>query len=101
MSVTREPGKSTKPQGGDDAASAPTEARSSTTMTDTTTFKDEPGVGAAATPPLAAELQGHIGKHLRQVYGDLVKEPVPARFKRLLDDLAAREQGDALGNGEK
>lgn len=68
------------------------EANSRTGMTDTTIYDE----GAANVPEEPAsmpiELQGHIGKHLRTLYGALVKEPVPEQIRLLLQKLAAREQ---------
>lgn len=48
--------------------------------------------------PLPAELQGQIGKKLREAYSELVAEPVPDRFMVLLQQLKTKETdkgGDA------
>ena len=42
-------------------------------------------------PTLEPLLQAHIGKQLRQMYDSMVREPVPERFKLLLDRLEAGE----------
>jgi hypothetical protein len=48
------------------------------------------------SPPLPPEARDVIGEKLRGLYGSLVAEPLPARFTRLLDELAAKEsKGDA------
>lgn len=44
-----------------------------------------------ATPPLDPKLQAHIGRQLRQLYDEMVSEPVPDRFRALLDQLGAKE----------
>jgi hypothetical protein len=41
--------------------------------------------------PLPVELQGQIGQRLREVYNELVSEPVPDRFVELLQQLKMRE----------
>ncbi len=46
-----------------------------------------------ALPP---ELQGQIGKKLREAYTELVTEPVPDRFVQLLQQLKNKE---AQGGG--
>lgn len=47
---------------------------------------------AAETPPLSPELQEHIGRQLKTVYSELVCEPVPAKFLKLLEQLEAKEK---------
>jgi hypothetical protein len=42
-------------------------------------------------------LQAHIGRKLREYYDSAVREPVPDRFKLLLDRLEAGEE-DACVN---
>ena len=42
-------------------------------------------------PTLEPLLQAHIGKRLRQMYDSMIREPVPERFKLLLDRLEAGE----------
>ncbi len=46
---------------------------------------------APAEPTLEPLLQAHIGKQLRNMYEAMAREPVPERFKLLLDRL---ETGD-------
>lgn len=46
--------------------------------------------------PLPPEARDVIGEKLRSLYGSLVAVPLPERFTRLLDELAAKERnGDA------
>jgi hypothetical protein len=43
----------------------------------------------AVEPTLEPLLQAHIGKQLRNMYDAMTREPVPERFKLLLDRLEA------------
>ncbi|MCI4677844.1 hypothetical protein K9U39_13675 [Rhodoblastus acidophilus] len=45
-------------------------------------------------PTLEPLLQAHIGKQLRNMYEAMTREPVPERFKLLLDQLEAGENPD-------
>ncbi|TBW40388.1 hypothetical protein EYW49_04175 [Siculibacillus lacustris] len=47
------------------------------------------------TPTLEPKLQAHIGRQLRQLYDQMVSEPVPDRFKSLLEQLESRETPSA------
>ena len=51
--------------------------------------------GTASSPPgnpgLEPELQDHIGIQLRAVYNEILNEPVPDRFLKLLADLERKE----------
>jgi len=44
-----------------------------------------PGAG------LEADLQAHIGRQLRAVYDEVVNEPVPDKFVRLLEELERKQ----------
>ncbi len=44
-------------------------------------------------PHLGPDLQALIGQQLRAVYHEVLNEPVPDRFVRLLETLAARQAG--------
>ena len=50
--------------------------------------------GASDTPggekPGAADVQAYIGRQLRAVYDDVVKQPIPDRFLALLEQLEAK-----------
>jgi hypothetical protein len=46
----------------------------------------------ATEPTLEPLLQAHIGKQLREMFGAMAREPVPERFKLLLDQLEASER---------
>ena len=43
-------------------------------------------------PQLPPEIQGEIGRQLRQVYGKLLAEPLPDRFSDLLAQLSRTEE---------
>ncbi len=43
-------------------------------------------------PSLEPLLQAHIGKKLKEMYSAMAREPVPERFKILLDRLEAGER---------
>ncbi len=42
-------------------------------------------------PQLPPEIQGEIGRQLRQAYGQLLAEPLPDRFSELLSKLSKKE----------
>lgn len=46
---------------------------------------------SSTAAPLPAELQGQIGRKLREAYSELVSEPVPDRFMVLLQQLKTKE----------
>ncbi len=50
--------------------------------------------GASDTPdgdrPGAADVQAYIGRQLRAVYDDVVKQPIPDRFLALMEQLEAK-----------
>lgn len=41
---------------------------------------------------LPVEAQGRIGQHLRRVYGEILAEPLPDKFSKLLSELAKSER---------
>ena len=46
----------------------------------------------AAEPTLDPLLQAHIGKQLREMFSAMANEPVPEKFRQLLDRLEAGER---------
>jgi hypothetical protein len=48
--------------------------------------------------PLPVELQGQLGKKLREAYSEIVAEPVPDSFLQLLQQLKSKET-DSNGGG--
>lgn len=63
-------------------------------LTQMATDTDKSGDGANDTvrPQLSGSLQGHIGRQLRAAYSELVQEPIPDRFSKLLDELAKSQK---------
>ncbi|MDR3375949.1 MAG: NepR family anti-sigma factor [Ancalomicrobiaceae bacterium] len=57
--------------------------------------KDQP-----PAPTVEPKLQAHIGRQLRQLYDQMVSEPVPDRFKALLDQLESRETAPAASDAQ-
>ena len=53
------------------------------------TETDKRSNGARLDDPLTPGVQEAIGKQLRNVYGRMLAEPLPDRFKKLLDELKA------------
>jgi hypothetical protein len=53
--------------------------------------RDEKSATAAA-PPLPTEAHGRIGRQLRKVYGEMLAEPMPDKFSKLLEELAKSEK---------
>jgi Anti-sigma factor NepR len=43
-------------------------------------------------PQLSPNLQGHLGRQLRAVYSELIQEPMPDKFSKLLEELAASQK---------
>jgi len=55
----------------------------------TATAKD--GTPEMDTPALGADIQRHIGNLLKVSFQDMLTEPVPDRFSKLLEDLERAE----------
>lgn len=60
-----------------------------TKMSNTDEGLDRPVTERA--PALSPALQGHLGRQLRTLYGELVNEPIPDRFTKLLEELAKKQ----------
>jgi hypothetical protein len=52
-----------------------------------------PSPATLPTPPLASDLQSHIGRQLQAVYDEVLHEPVPDRFLKLLQELERKTGG--------
>jgi hypothetical protein len=50
----------------------------------------------ATEPTLEPLLQAHIGKQLREMFGAMAREPVPEKFRLLLDQLEASERPEPV-----
>lgn len=62
-----------------------------------------PGGGRMPAAPLAQDIQRHIGRQLKAAYGDVLSEPIPDRFRLLLEELdrKARPKDEVpRGSGE-
>lgn len=63
------------------------------------TLTRRPRTTRAGTKAVSPELQAQIGRRLKAMYQDVLAEPVPDKFTRLLEQLD-QPRGDADG-GEK
>lgn len=50
--------------------------------------------GASAASDKAAQLSEHIGRELRSLFDGVVAEPVPDRFRELLEALEKKQSKD-------
>lgn len=50
-------------------------------------------------PALDADIQRHIGRHLRAMFETVAAEPVPDRFVSLLEQLEATAAGQEISCG--
>ena len=53
---------------------------------------DIPPSGGPTHAVFPLELQGAIGKQLKQVYGQMLAEPLPDKFSKLLDQLSKSDK---------
>ncbi len=54
-------------------------------------YGTDSGGGPGPETRLTAEAQGQIGRQLRRAYDEMLAEPLPEKFTRLLEELAKRE----------
>jgi Anti-sigma factor NepR len=74
-------------------ASAPeVKAGNAMNVQNTNRSKPSASVSVADDTGLPLELQGHLGRHLRTVYRELVETPVPDKFLKLLEKLEKSER---------
>jgi hypothetical protein len=58
--------------------------------------QDEAGRSrGGAAPRMKPQVQEHIGRQLRAVYDDVLKQPLPDRFRELMEKLDQK-----MGDGE-
>lgn len=62
-------------------------------MTMTKQLSQSPAPVTFSPSPLAADLQSHIGRQLQAVYDEVLHEPVPDRFLKLLQELERKTGG--------
>ena len=59
---------------------------------------DAAAPGASDAPdgnkPGVTDVQAYIGRQLRAVYDDVVKQPIPDRFLALMEQLEAKTSGN-------
>jgi hypothetical protein len=55
--------------------------------------REPSGTDKGTKPALLPQLQDHIGRQLRAVYDDVLQQPVPDRFRELMEKLD-RAAGD-------
>ena len=61
------------------------------------------GTGQKRNLPLDTQIQAHIGRRLMAVYDDILQQPVPDRFRLLLDQLdqkTRKRDGESGEGGE-
>jgi hypothetical protein len=46
----------------------------------------------APAPELDAKIQRHLGQKLKASYDDLIRQPVPDKFRELLEELERKEK---------
>ena len=56
------------------------------------TDKDNSGADPTSNPVIAADIQGHLGRKLKASYDEIVRQPVPDKFRQLLEELERREK---------
>lgn len=44
------------------------------------------------TAVIGADIQGHLGRKLKASYDELVRQPVPNKFRELLEELERKEK---------
>ena len=54
-------------------------------------MKDDEGDAQKAGARVDAKVRTHLGRKLKTAYQNLVDEPVPDKFVRLLDELRRKE----------
>ena len=71
-----------------DATSGGSDADRKTVIKPQATTPDQ----ASQEGALGRSLQAQLGRQLRTIFADVAEEPVPERFRKLLDELEAREK---------
>lgn len=46
----------------------------------------------AVEPAIDRRIQNHLGRKLKEVYDELVRQPVPDKFHKLLEELERKEK---------
>lgn len=72
-------GSSPKPRNGDTEAVMQTDSRNGVAID-------------AGKAVIGSDIQGHLGRKLKASYDELVRQPVPDKFRQLLEELERREK---------
>ena len=56
------------------------------------TIKDNGGVTETSKAAIGRDIQGHLGQKLKASYDELVRQPMPDKFRQLLEELERREK---------
>jgi hypothetical protein len=56
------------------------------------TDKDNGDAGVTNKAVIGQDIQTHLGQRLKASYDELVRQPVPDKFRQLLDELERREK---------
>jgi len=59
---------------------------------DMQTYPEHGAHDAADQSPIDKDIRNHLGRKLRASYDELVRQPVPDRFRQLLDELERQEK---------
>jgi len=62
--------------------------------------QESPGTTLPPSPALVPQIQDHIGHQLRSIYNDVLNQPVPDRFRELMEKLDAPPADETNGPGE-
>lgn len=54
--------------------------------------------GASHAPPLPQDVQDLLGLKLRRAYAEVVSEPLPDKFSKLLEQLANASKKEGAGS---
>lgn len=54
--------------------------------------RDDAAAVTGQEPQLDIAIQKHLGRKLQATYNDLVNQPVPDKFRQLLDELEQQEK---------
>jgi Anti-sigma factor NepR len=58
---------------------------------DMQTYPDN-GTDDAAQSPIDKDIRNHLGRKLKASYDELVRQPVPDKFRQLLEELERQEK---------
>jgi len=56
------------------------------------TDNNSDGANQTSNAELGTDIQGHLGRKLKASYDEIIRQPVPDRFRQLLEELERREK---------